>query len=182
MGNNWDKRRENLRIHRDWDIRNFRREDMAFKLSQRSLDRLDGVHPKLVEVVKKAIEYTDVDFGVIYGVRDLETQKKLYESGKSQTMASKHLLQDDGFSHAVDVVAYIGPDVSWELNLYDDICDAFKQAAEEVGCAIKWGAAWSEGDIRTYEGTSEDAMMAYVDLRRSQGRRPFIDAPHFELM
>jgi len=24
--------------------------------------------------------------------------------------------------------------------------------------------------------------MAYVDLRRSQGRRPFIDAPHFELM
>ena len=28
----------------------------------------------------------------------------------------------------------------------------------------------------------EDAMMAYVDLRRSQGRRPFIDGPHFELM
>jgi len=25
-------------------------------------------------------------------------------------------------------------------------------------------------------------MNAYVDLRRSQGRRPFIDAPHFELM
>ena len=46
-----------------------------FKLSQRSLDRLDGVHPDLVKVVKKAIEYTDVDFGVIYGVRDLETQK-----------------------------------------------------------------------------------------------------------
>ncbi len=43
-------------------------------------------------------------------------------------------------------------------------------------------AAWSEGDIRTYEGTAEDAMMAYVDLRRSQGRRPFIDGPHFELM
>jgi len=25
-------------------------------------------------------------------------------------------------------------------------------------------------------------MMTYVDLRRSQGRRPFIDGPHFELM
>ena len=81
MGNNWDKRRENLRIHRDWDIRNFRRKDMAFKLSQRSLDRLDGVHPDLVKVVKKAIEYTDVDFGVIYGVRDLETQKKIKDIG-----------------------------------------------------------------------------------------------------
>jgi hypothetical protein len=28
----------------------------------------------------------------------------------------------------------------------------------------------------------EDAMNSYVDLRRSQGRRPFIDAPHFEMM
>ena len=97
-------------------------------------------------------------------------------------MRSKHLLQDDGFSHAVDVVAYVGPDVSWELNLYDNICDAFKQAAEETGASVKWGAAWSEGDIRSYSGTAEDAMMAYIDLRRSQGRRPFIDAPHFELM
>jgi hypothetical protein len=25
-------------------------------------------------------------------------------------------------------------------------------------------------------------MNSYVDTRRGQGRRPFIDAPHFELM
>jgi hypothetical protein len=25
-------------------------------------------------------------------------------------------------------------------------------------------------------------MNAYIDLRRSEGRRPFIDAPHFEMM
>ena len=155
---------------------------MSFRLSQRSIDKLEGVHPDMTAVVERAIQLTEVDFGVTQGVRTFEEQKANVAAGRSQTMASKHLLQDDGFSHAVDVVAYVGPDVSWELILYDDICDAFKQAAEEVGCAIKWGAAWSEGDIRTYEGTSEDAMMAYVDLRRSQGRRPFIDAPHFELM
>ena len=155
---------------------------MSFRLSQRSIDKLEGVHPDMTAVVERAIQLTEVDFGVTQGVRTFEEQKANVAAGRSQTMASKHLLQDDGFSHAVDVVAYVGPDVSWELNLYDDICAAFKQAAEEVGCAIKWGAAWSEGDIRTYEGTSEDAMRAYVDLRRSQGRRPFIDAPHFELM
>ena len=155
---------------------------MSFRLSQRSLDRLEGVHPDMTAVVERAIQLTKVDFGVTQGVRTLEEQKANVAAGRSQTMRSKHLLQDDGFSHAVDVVAYVGPDVSWELNLYDDICDAFKEAAKEVGCSIKWGAAWSEGDIRTYQGTSEDAMMAYVDLRRSQGRRPFIDAPHFELM
>ena len=155
---------------------------MTFRLSQRSMDRLEGVHPAMTAVVERAIQLTDVDFGVTQGVRTLDEQKANVAAGRSQTMASKHLLQDDGFSHAVDVVAYVGPDVSWELNVYDDICDAFKEAAKEVGCSIKWGAAWSEGDIRTYEGSSEDAMMAYVDLRRSQGRRPFIDAPHFELM
>jgi len=155
---------------------------MSFRLSQRSMDRLEGVHPHMTAVVERAIQLTGVDFGVTQGVRTLDEQKANVAAGRSQTMASKHLLQDDGFSHAVDVVAYVGPDVSWELNVYDDICDAFKEAAKEVGCSIKWGAAWSEGDIRTYEGSSEDAMMAYVDLRRSQDRRPFIDAPHFELM
>ena len=155
---------------------------MTFRLCQRSMDKLEGVHPAMTGVVERAIQLTDIDFGVTQGVRTLDEQKANVAAGRSQTMASKHLLQDDGFSHAVDVVAYIGSDVSWELNMYDNICDAFKTAAEEVGCSVKWGAAWSEGDIRTYPSSAEDAMMAYVDLRRSQGRRPFIDAPHFELM
>ena len=155
---------------------------MSFRLSQRSMDKLEGVHPAMTGVVERAIQITDVDFGVTQGIRTLDEQKANVAAGRSQTMKSKHLLQEDGFSHAVDVVAYVGPNVSWELNLYDNIWDAFKQAAEETGAAIKWGAAWSEGDIRSYPGSAEDAMMAYVDLRRSQGRRPFIDAPHFELM
>jgi len=155
---------------------------MGFSLSNRSLDKLEGVHPDLVGVVKRAIEVTDVDFGVTYGVRTLQEQEELYNSGRSQTMKSKHLIQEDGYSHAVDLVAYFGSDVSWELNVYDNICDAMAIAAEELEVPIKWGAAWSEGDIRFYEDTAEDAMNAYIDLRRSQGRRPFLDGPHFEMM
>jgi peptidoglycan L-alanyl-D-glutamate endopeptidase CwlK len=155
---------------------------MAFSLSARSRGKLEGVSPDLVAVVHRAIELTKVDFGVTYGVRTYAEQEELYRTGRSQTMNSKHLIQDDGYSHAVDLVAYFGSNVSWELNVYDDICDAMAEAAREVGCPLKWGAAWSEGDIRTYPGTAEDAMNAYVDLRRSQGRRPFIDAPHFEKM
>ena len=155
---------------------------MAFKLSSRSLGKLEGVHPDMVNTVKRAIELTKVDFGVTYGVRTLEEQEKLYKAGRSQTMKSKHLIQDSGYSHAVDLVAYDGSNVVWELNVYDDICDAMAEAAKEVGAAIKWGAAWSEGDIRSYKGTAEEAMNAYIDLRRSQGRRPFIDGPHFELI
>ena len=153
-----------------------------FKLSQRSLNKLDGVHPDLVAVVKRAIEITDVDFGLTYGVRTVEEQEKLVASGRSQTMKSKHLIQDTGYSHAVDLVAYNGSDVVWEINVYDNICDAMARAADELEVPVKWGAAWSEGDIRFYEDTAEDAMNAYIDLRRSQGRRPFIDGPHFEMM
>jgi peptidoglycan LD-endopeptidase CwlK len=150
---------------------------MAFKLSSRSMKKLKGVDEGIVAVVKDAIGITKVDFGVTFGLRTLEEQKKLYESGRSQTMKSKHL---EG--RAVDLVAYFGSDISWELNVYDDICDAMAEAARKNDVAIKWGAAWSEGDIREYAGTAEDAMNAYVDLRRSEGRRPFIDAPHFEMM
>ena len=150
---------------------------MSFQLSNRSKGRLEGVNPQLVQVVNEAIKRTKVDFGVTFGLRTLEEQKKLYESGRSQTMKSKHL---EG--RAVDLVAYFGSDISWELNVYDDICDAMAEAARKNDVAIKWGAAWSEGDIRSYPGTAEDAMMKYVDLRRSEGRRPFIDGPHFELI
>jgi peptidoglycan L-alanyl-D-glutamate endopeptidase CwlK len=150
---------------------------MSFQLSSRSLSKLEGVNPALVEVVKDAIHLTKVDFGVTYGLRTLEEQKRLVAEGRSQTMKSKHL---EG--RAVDLVAYFGSDISWELNVYDDICDAMAEAARNQGVAVKWGAAWSEGDIREYAGTAEEAMNAYIDLRRSQGRRPFIDAPHFEMM
>lgn len=155
---------------------------MAFKLSSRSLSRLDGVHPDMVAVVKRAIELTKVDFGVTEGTRSVATQREYVAAGKSQTMNSKHLPQSDGYSHAVDVVAYVGGNVSWELNLYDDIADAFKQAAKELDVSIKWGAAWNVSDITKWGGTMEDAMMHYIDERRSQGRRPFIDGPHFELI
>ena len=49
-----------------------------FKLSQRSFQKLVDVDEQLVETVKKAIELTKIDFGVIYGVRSLAEQEKLF--------------------------------------------------------------------------------------------------------
>ncbi len=155
---------------------------MSFKLSNRSLGKLKGVHPDMVATVKRAIELTKVDFGISCGLRTVEEQKRLVATGRSQTMNSKHIPQSDEYSHAVDCLAYVDGDVVWEINVYDDICDAMAAAAKETGASVKWGAAWSEGDIRAYNSTAEAAMNAYIDLRRSQGRRPFIDGPHFELI
>lgn len=147
-----------------------------FKLSQRSLSNLEGVHPYLVGVVKRAIELTKVDFGVIEGLRTPERQRELVMAGASQTMFSKHIEGE-----AVDLMAYIGPRASWELNLYDDIADAMKKAATELQVPIRWGGAWNVLDIRDWEGNMYSAMNHYIDTRRSQGRKPFIDGPHFEI-
>ena len=150
---------------------------MTFKLSTRSIDRMAGIEPDLIEVVKTAITLTKVDFGVTCGMRTLAEQEALVAKGASQTMKSKHL---EG--RAVDLVAYVGSNVTWALNMYDEIADAMAEAARIHGVPIKWGAAWSVGNIAEWDGSMEDAMNSYVDLRRSQGRRPFIDAPHFEMM
>ena len=148
---------------------------MTFKLSERSIDRLKGLDSSLIDLVKRAIDLTEVDFGVSEGLRTLERQKELVEKGASQTLKSKHL-----GGKAVDLVAYIGPRVSWELSVYDDIADAMRQAAKELDVTLRWGAAWHK-NLSDSDMSAEDLMNEYIDLRRSQNRRPFIDAPHFEL-
>lgn len=148
-----------------------------FKLSQKSLDKLITVEPKLQSVVRRAIELTKVDFGVIEGIRTVERQEELVAKGASKTMKSKHI---EG--RAVDLMAYIDGRGCWELNVYDEIADAMKQAAIEADVGLVWGAAWNVDDIREWEGSMEEAMNYYIDTRREQGRRPFIDAPHWQLV
>ena len=105
---------------------------MGYKLSNRSLGKLEGVDERLVEVVKKAIEYTEIDFGVIQGLRTQAEQEALVAKGASQTMKSKHL---EG--RAVDLMAYVDGRGCWELNVYDEIADAMKKAAQECGVQIR---------------------------------------------
>lgn len=155
---------------------------MSYKLGKRSLEKLEGVDERMVAVVKYAISVTKQDFSVICGLRTIEEQRALVAKGASKTMKSKHL---DGL--AVDLMAYCSGN-RWELNLYDEIADAMKEGAQACGVKVCWGASWAvKGhkypyNIAEWNGTMEDAMMSYTDLRRSEDKRPFIDAPHFEII
>ena len=108
-----------------------------FRLSQRSKDRLEGVHDDLVKIVERAIEITSVDFGVSEGLRTRERQEQLVAKGASQTMNSRHLT-----GHAVDLVAYIGSQVAWDWPLYHKIAHAMKEAASELDIPLEWGGDW----------------------------------------
>jgi peptidoglycan L-alanyl-D-glutamate endopeptidase CwlK len=113
-----------------------------FRLSQRSLNNLRGVHPDLVRVVHRAIEITTVDFVVIEGVRTLARQKQLVKAGASRTLNSRHIPGKDGFGKAVDVMALVGGKGRWDWPLYPTIAQAFKAAATELSVPIVWGGDW----------------------------------------
>ena len=134
---------------------------MGFKLGKTSIARLKGVDENLVNIVKRAIEISEVDFSVLEGVRTLERQRELYAQGRTApgkivtwTMKSKHI---DG--NAVDLVPY---PLDWnDLSKFDKIRKAMFQAAKEQGVNLRWGADW-DGDGKY----------------REKGE---YDSPHFEL-
>ena len=114
---------------------------MTFVLGAKSLARLEGVHPDLVRVVKRAIEITPVDFTVTEGLRTVERQRALVAAGASQTMKSRHIT-----GHAVDLAALVMGEVRWDWPLYAKLAGAMKAAAKEVGVPLEWGGDWKMKD------------------------------------
>jgi peptidoglycan L-alanyl-D-glutamate endopeptidase CwlK len=107
------------------------------QLDERSMKRLDGVHPDLVRVVMRAAELSDVDFIVTEGLRTMKRQRELVAAGASKTLASRHLT-----GHAIDFAPVVGGEVTWKWPPFFLIADAFKRAARELGVAIQWGGDW----------------------------------------
>lgn len=105
-----------------------------FKLSEKSLQRLTGVHPDLQAVVRRAIEITPVDFLVIEGLRTKERQAYLFGKGATKTMNSYHIT-----GHAVDIAPIVDGKVSWDWKYFHPMADAMKSAAKELNVKLTWG-------------------------------------------
>ncbi len=146
-----------------------------FKLGAKSLKELEGVHADLVAVVKRAIELTVQDFSVHDGIRTLEEQQRLVDSGASRTLKSRHIT-----GHAVDLVPYINGKLRWEWEPIYRITDAVRTAAEELGTPIRWGGAWDRL-LTELDDPPEDIVDDYSARRRRAGKRAFLDGPHYEL-
>ena len=110
---------------------------MSIVLGQRSLARLEGVHPDLVRVVKKAAAMSSLDFTVLEGLRTSARQKQLYDQGATKTMNSRHLT-----GHAVDLAPMIGGTVRWDWPLYHQLAATVKAAAKAENVPVQWGGDW----------------------------------------
>ncbi|QPB12256.1 peptidoglycan hydrolase [Providencia phage PSTCR6] len=109
-----------------------------YVLSQRSKDRLKGVHPDLVKVVERAIQISDIDFMVIEGLRTEEQQRINVQKGVSKTMNSYHLT-----GHAVDLAPLVGKEIPWnDWSKFELVAKAMKQAGKELGVDVEWGGDW----------------------------------------
>jgi peptidoglycan L-alanyl-D-glutamate endopeptidase CwlK len=156
---------------------------MTYSLGSKSRAELQGVHPKLVAVVERAIVLTKQDFSVHDGLRTLAEQKEYVKRGVSKTMNSMHMKQPDGFGHAVDLVPYINGQLRWEWRPIYVIASAVHQAAREQSVKLIWGAVWDRAfsDLPGDPKGLEQAVNAYVTRRRGQGKSAFVDGPHYEL-
>lgn len=116
---------------------------MAYRYGKTSKSRMKGVHPKLIECAELALSYGVMDLTVLPdgGLRTPERQMELVEKGASKTLHSKHLPQDDGYSHAIDLAPY---PVDWsDIDRFVMYGTLMFRAAAEVGLILRWGGHWN---------------------------------------
>lgn len=125
-----------------------------FSFSQRSKDKMKGVHPDLVKVMEEAIRTSPIDFAIIQGVRTQEEQDALYAQGRTKpgpvvtwTRNSKHIPQKDGYGHAIDFAAFIDGKISWDEKHYPPIIKTILNAANELGVKVISGSQWKTPDF-----------------------------------
>lgn len=151
--------------------------------SQRSVERMKGLHPKLVAVLKRAIQ--KFDFTVLEGVRSDEQCYINFGKGRTaaqciagkcpakyaqpgvpkvtwlgHALSSNHRAKPDGFGHAVDIAPY--PVDFNDIGRFDAMAKVIFAAAKAEGVKVRWGYDWDQDGKLREKGET--------------------DGPHFELV
>jgi len=145
------------------------------QFGKKSLERLVGVHPDLVRLMKASIINTPIDFTVDQGVRTSATQQKYYSWGRTVLnpntgpikgnklgmivtnrdgikKKSEHQPKADGYGHAVDIYAYYNGKVQFndDASLHI-ISKHIKAVAKELNINICWKAMKEEWKFQIVE-------------------------------
>ncbi|MFC2542803.1 MAG: M15 family metallopeptidase, partial [Leptotrichia hofstadii] len=147
-------------------------DNQKYSFTQSSLDKMEKVHPKLVEVMKEAIENSPFDFRITDGARTTEEQFALYQKGRTlpgpkvtncdgKKFKSNHQIKSDGFGHAVDIFpcGVIENGVYRKFTSeegYDEkklklIANHILAVAKSKNINIEWGGNWKMKDTPHFE-------------------------------
>lgn len=119
-----------------------------YKLSRRSLSRLQGVRSVLIAIAVDAIKESPYDFGIPQygGLRSAEDQRELYDKGVSKCDGVKNKSYHQS-GNAFDIFVIINGKATWEKKYYEPIAKLFKNIAKDkYGIDLLWG-----GDFVTFE-------------------------------
>ena len=115
------------------------------KFSKTSIERMNGVHPRLIEVAHRALEISPIDFGIPQdgGFRTAARQRELFERKPKVT-------NKDGVVHrskhqtgrALDFYAFVDNEASWDKHHLAIVGASFLRAAADVGVKLWWGGLW----------------------------------------
>ena len=157
---------------KDWDKENAVTDNQKYSFAQSSLDKMEKVHPKLIEVMKAAIENSPYDFRITDGARTAEEQFALYQIGRSKPgrivtncdgkrAKSNHQIKSDGSGHAVDIFpcGVIENGVYRKFTSeegYDEkklklIANHILEVAKSKNVNIEWGGNWKMKDTPHFE-------------------------------
>lgn len=140
-----------------------------YKLSRRSIERLNTCHDDLQLIIKEAISISDIDFGVSEGYRDIQTQYKYFKEGKSKIDGFKKKGKHNYFpSLAVDIYLWINGKASWDEETLSYVAGIIKGVSEML---------YKDGKIShkiRYGGN--------FDMDGELLEQSFDDRPHYELV
>ena len=157
---------------KDWDKENTVTENKKYSFGQSSLDKMRKVHPKLVEVMKAAIENSPFDFRITDGARTAEEQNYLYQQGRTRAgqkvtncdgykAKSNHQIKADGYGHAVDIFpcGVVENGVYRKFTSeegYDEkklrlIANHILAVAKSKNVNVEWGGNWKMNDTPHFE-------------------------------
>ena len=150
-----------------------------YVLSKSSLEKMKNVHPKLVDVIKTAIENSPYDFRITAGARTAEEQNYLYQQGRTvlydkkgkklkkvtncdgKTFKSNHQIKSDGFGHAVDifpcgvyengVYRKFTTDEGYDDKKLKSIANHILAIAKSKNANVEWGGNWKMHDTPHFE-------------------------------
>ena len=113
-----------------------------FELDAKSLNRLNGVDKRLVDLTKQVAKITPIRFQITEGYRDRMRQKELYAEGKSkidgEIKLGKHQL-----GKAVDIVCCKEGYTEPLRDIYI-VVGLFIAVAKQLNIKIRVGALWDK--------------------------------------
>ena len=117
-----------------------------FELDAKSLNRLNGVDKRLVDLTKQVAKITPIRFQITEGYRDRMRQKELYAEGKSkidgEIKLGKHQL-----GKAVDIVCCKEGYKEPLRDIYI-VIGLFLAKAKELNINISVGALWDNNSTK----------------------------------